>query len=74
VKYMLLLSSAPEDLDENDREEIETMMAASSVLAIVSDGNRKICGKILTCVKNSLEILIWLAANPVSHNTISRFY
>ena len=62
---MLLLSSPPEELGDEDKEEIETMKAAAAVLAIVSDGRRAVCGKILTCVKNSLEILIWLVANPI---------
>jgi len=65
IKYMMLLSAPPEDLCDDDKEEIDTMKATSGILAILSGGNRVICGKILSCVKNPMETLLWLIANPM---------
>jgi len=65
VKFMMILSSPNEDLDEEDKDEIDTMKAAAAILAILSSQSKIICGKILTCIKSPMETLIWLVANPI---------
>lgn len=62
---MVLLCSPDDDLGDQDTEEILILTAAASILAIVSSSSRKICGRILTCVKSSIDSLIWLMANPI---------
>jgi len=62
---MLLLCSPSEDCGEEDKDEIDTMKAAASVLAILTDVSRKICGRVLTTVQDPYSILMWLVANPM---------
>lgn len=61
----MLLSSEPEDGATEDVDDIETMKAASGTLAIVSTGNRAVCGKILRDAPGAIDILLWLVANPI---------
>jgi hypothetical protein len=65
VKYMVLLCAPSDDLGDEDKEEILIITAASSILAIISEASRIICGKIVTCVKSSIESLLWIVANPI---------
>lgn len=62
---MVLLCSPSDDLGMEDTDEIDTMKAAASVLAVLTSQSRKICGRILTDVKDPLSILMWLVANPM---------
>jgi uncharacterized membrane protein (DUF373 family) len=62
---MLLLCSPSEDLGEDDKDEIDTMKAAASALAILTASSRKICGRVLTTVQDPYSILMWLVANPM---------
>lgn len=62
---MMMLCYPDDDLCVEDKDDIETMKAASAILAILSAQSRNVCGKIMTCVKSSMEILIWLVANPM---------
>ena len=59
----MLLCKPEEDCDP-DEDELEMMKAAAGALAILSSNSRVVCGKILTC-SNSIEILLWLVANPL---------
>lgn len=65
MKFMMMLCYPDEDLSVEDKDDIETMKAASATLAILSAESRNVCGKILTCIKSPLDILIWLVANPI---------
>ncbi|ODN02889.1 Protein unc-45 B [Orchesella cincta] len=65
VKFMMMLCHPDEELTTEDKDDIETMKAASAILAILTATSRVVCGKILTCIKSPLDILIWLIANPV---------
>lgn len=65
VKYMMMLCYPDEDLSVEDKDDIETMKAASATLAILTTESRVVCGRILTCIKSPLDILIWLVANPI---------
>jgi len=62
---MLLLCSPSEDMGDEDKDEIDTMKAAASVLALLTSQSRKICGRVLTSVKDPFTILMWLVANPI---------
>jgi hypothetical protein len=62
---MVLLCAPSDDLGMEDTDEIDTMKAAASVLAILSGESRKVCGRILSDVKDPFSILMWLVANPM---------
>ena len=65
MKFMMMLCYPDEDLSIEDKDDIETMKAASATLAILTAQSRLVCGRILTCTKGSLDTLIWLTANPI---------
>jgi hypothetical protein len=62
---MVLLCSPSDEMGIDDIDEIDTMKAAASVLAILTSQSRKICGRVLTDVKDPFTILMWLVANPM---------
>ncbi|XP_021950325.1 protein unc-45 homolog B isoform X2 [Folsomia candida] len=65
VKFMVLLCAPSDDLGMEDTDEIDTMKAAASVLAILTSQSRKVCGRVLSDVKDPFSILMWLVANPM---------
>jgi len=66
VKFFVLLCSPSDDIDMDNEDEIDTMKAAASTLAILTSCSRKVCGRVLTTVKDPLSTLMWLVANPVT--------